>query len=518
MIELQVIDYSILGFYLVLILTLGIFCQRAIKTRKDFFLAGRTLPFWVVGVTLVVTDFQLFDYIAGAGGSFKYGIAQANYDWMGAVPAMLIAAVFFIPHLYRSEVSSIPEYLGRRFNGLTQLITALMWILFLIVNLASILWMSSTFFQKFFGWDAVYFICLLGGFIGLYSLIGGAFAVSYTDVMQFLVVLLGIGMFTIAVYFEVGGYHGLIEATEKHNLSEHFSLLLPHDTASPYPWSGIVLGLGTVLSLSIFVSHQVTVQRVLGAQSEWDAKAGMVFAGFLKLLIPLFIVLPGIAMIAIDPELKEPQNIIFHLMDRVLPSGAIGLMLAALLALLMSSLDAFLNSCATVLTNDVLLVAFKRKAEESPKKELLIARGSTLFIILITTGLALIISGVESGAFWVLRDLFSYFQGPVLALIILGIYWRKATGIASVIGLVSGILFTYLLYDVAQEVLPSENPFLLLSVFSFLFTLLITAFFSLVTPREPPEKLAGLVWGESVRDPRVQAALKAKLSVEEENL
>lgn len=510
------IDKIIILSYMAGVLIIGTYFGRYVRSAGDFFLAGRALPFWAVGMSVVVSDIGAMDIIAGAGSTYKYGMAQFNFDWLGSMPALILAAFLFIPYFWRAGVYTIPEFLGRRYNAAVQVIGAVFWLVFLSANLAIMLWVTAKMLNGVLGWPIQLGIWATVVIVGIYTVSGGLSAVVMTDVMQLVVMFVGGAAMVILALWEAGGWSGMTETVLAlgDRYQNHFTLLLPHDTPTPYPWSGIVFGLGIVLSTSYFVGNQAVVQRALGARSEWDAKAGMLFAGFLKLFIPVLVFLPGLTMVALRPDLADPDDAVPTLIRSILPPGLMGLMFAAFFAALMSSVDSYLNSCTTVFTTDVYgkLHQWIRKRVPTQRHNLVLGRVLTVVLILLAGYLAPIFDNPDRPIYVIIQTMLSYFQGPTLAVLLLGIFWRRATRWGGLAGVVLGVCLTVTLSGIGDRVFPSGDPFLFVSFWSFLFSLVVTVLVSLITRPEPVEKLRGLVWGMVVHDDEMQRRLSERLA------
>ena len=374
------IDYTIIIIYLVGTVVFGAYIGRKIKSGKDYFLAGRSLPWWAIGMSLVVSDIGAVDMVGIAGSAYLYGIVLGNYDWLGSVPVMIIAAFLFIPMFWKKKVSTIPEWLGARYNSSVQTTSALIWGIYMPINLGIILYASAVmlnvlldldpkvlilsddkavvekvahstdtkkydfiyassidkgiqlskdrnpiiiFIDKnlsaesnnrnlFTGipfvsfteneisstwgemnmnrarepdWDIFYSILIMGIVIGVYTFLGGLRAVVYTDVIQ-CVVMLGGSLFVLFFgIIKLGGVSEFVNIITSmgERTKDHFSLVLPVDTKTPHPWSGILFGLGFVLANAYWIGNQSIVQRSLGARSMADAKASYIFGALLKI-------------------------------------------------------------------------------------------------------------------------------------------------------------------------------------------------------------------------------------------
>jgi SSS family solute:Na+ symporter len=519
-IGLTSIDFTVLGVYLLGVLAIGIYFSRYIRSAGDFFLAGKALPFWAIGMSIVVSDIGAIDLVAGAGAAYKYGVAQANFDWLGSMPAMVLAAFIFVPYYWRSGVYTIPEFLGRRYNRAVQLIQAVIWLIFLTSMLAFMLWTSAKFLNAQLDWkDPRIAIWLTVAFVGIYTMSGGLAAVVMTDVVQMIVMFVGTAALVVLCLWNAGGWSNMVEIIQGIGAEtrDHFELFLPHDAPTPYPWTGIVFGLGLVLSTSYFVGNQGILQRVLGARSEWDAKAGMLFAGFLKLFVPILIMLPGLAARVSNPDLDDPDKAVPYMVRELFPPGLLGLMFAAFIAALMSSVDSYLNSAVTVFTSDLYTPAY-RKITSNPLPErhgLILGRALTVGII-VAAGIVAPIIGERADTIYVgVQTMLSLFQGPTLALLLLGILWPRANGWGALSGLVLGLCLTSSLSLVGDEVFPSEDPFLFVSLWSFVFSCVVIVVVSLLTRPEPKEKIRGLVFGQVMHDVEAQEILRRRVDGEQ---
>ena len=586
------IDYTIIIIYLVGTVVFGAYIGRKIKSGKDYFLAGRSLPWWAIGMSLVVSDIGAVDMVGIAGSAYLYGIVLGNYDWLGSVPVMIIAAFLFIPMFWKKKVSTIPEWLGARYNSSVQTTSALIWGIYMPINLGIILYASAVmlnvlldldpkvlilsddkavvekvahstdtkkydfiyassidkgiqlskdrnpiivFIDKnlsaesnnrnlFTGipfvsfteneisstwgemnmnrarepdWDIFYSILIMGIVIGVYTFLGGLRAVVYTDVIQ-CVVMLGGSLFVLFFgIIKLGGVSEFVNIITSmgERTKDHFSLVLPVDTKTPHPWSGILFGLGFVLANAYWIGNQSIVQRSLGARSMADAKASYIFGALLKILIPFAMVVPGIISLAYNPDIADADKAMATLIKEIMPTGLIGIFFAAFLAGLMSSVDSFLNSAATVWTTDIYKKYFRPKADDA--HYLVVGRVFTIIFILVAIYVAQFATGFES-LYDLAQTLLSFFQGPSLAIIILGVLWKRATGTGALVGLIGGISFSALLMWVhSTATIPLfqvSEPFLYVALWSFILSIMLTVFVSLYTKQEPEEKLRGMVY------------------------
>ncbi|MCA9232245.1 MAG: sodium/solute symporter [Planctomycetales bacterium] len=496
--ELQSIDYLIIGTYMLGVLSIGSYFAKYIHSTGDFFLAGRALPFWAIGMSIVVTDIGAIDLLTGAGAAYDRGIAQANFDWIGSVPALLLAAFIFVPYYWRAGVYTLPEFLGRRYNSATRWVHALVLLFFMLATVSIMLWTSAVFLRETLGWNEITAIWVTAAIVGCYAISGGLAAVVMTDVMQLVVMFVGTGALLALALWEVGGWSGLSQKilAQPNETEAYFQLLVEHREGTQYPWPGMVFSLGIIMSTAYFVGNQAVMQRALGARSEWDAKAGMLTAALFKLAIPILVFLPGMAARGLFPDLESSVAAIPTLIDRLLPPGLKGLMFAAFFAALMSSVDSYLNSCVTIFTGDVYRPLHKQVTgrDLSGRLGLILGRSLTAFVLVAAAIYAPRFKESET-LYDVLQTLLSMFQGPTLAILLLGIFWRGATAWGGFAGLVIGVALTCVLNILGDAVFISDNPYLFVSFWSFWVSLGVTISISLFTKKKTPMELEGLVYG-----------------------
>ena len=500
--NLAVIDYIIIGVYMAGVLYLGSYFAKYIHSSSDFFLAGRSLPFWAIGMSVVVSDIGAIDLITGAGAAYDRGIAQANFDWIGSVPAILIAAFIFVPYYWRAGVYTLPEFLGRRYNSATRWLHALVLLSFMLATVSIMLWTSAVFLNKVLGMDHLTAIWVTTIVVGCYAISGGLAAVVMTDVMQMVVMFVGTGALLTLGLWEVGGWSGMVEKVlaQPEQTEEYFRLLVEHRQGTKYPWPGMVFSLGIIMSTAYFVGNQAVMQRALGARSEWDAKAGMLTAGLFKMAIPVLVFLPGMAARGLYPGLDPSDAAIPILIDRLMPAGLKGLMFAAFFAALMSSVDSYLNSCVTIFTGDIYRPIHKglTGGDLSSRLGLILGRSLTA-VILVAAAIYAPNFANHDTLYDVFQTLLSLFQGPTLAILLLGIFWRGATAWGGFAGLVIGVGLTVILNILGDAVfISAAGSYLFVSFWSFWAALAVTIIVSLVTPRKTRHELEGLIYGSVV--------------------
>lgn len=489
------IDYFVVIVYLLGIMLLGLYFRRFIHSSKDYFLAGRALPFWAIGMSIVVSDIGAQDFVGVSGQAYRYGIAVGNFDWIGSVPAMLLAAFIFVPYFWKAELYTIPEYLGRRYNDYVRTLASVTWIIFFAFNLGIIFWASAKLLNTLMGWPYWQSIIITAVVVGVYTFCGGLTAVVLTDVIQMVIMFIGGAVVVVLGLYRVGGWDGLVDkiTAQGFSFSDYFKLIQPANTKTPFPWTGILFGLTFVMANAYMIGNQAIVQRCLAAKSEWHAKASMIWAAFLKMFIPVLVLFPGLIAIALYPNLKDGDNAFPLLVKELLPPGwgLVGLMFAALLAGLMSSIDSMLNSTATLWTKDIYEKYIRKDAPD--RHYLIVGRMATIGLLIFGV-ITSPISQYFEGIYIAIQTFLSFFQGPVFSVLLLGIFWRRTTQWGGLFGLLGGIAVSALLYAFKGYLFEIQDPFLYVSWWSFLAGLIIATVVSLFTQPHPQERLYGLVY------------------------
>lgn len=426
-------DLAIIVAYLVTIIYVGFRVSRRVHNAEDFFLAGRSLTWVIIGLSIIGTNVSANGYVGASGGAYNSGIAQANFEWIGAIPAMILASLIFIPLYWRAGVYSIPEYLGLRYNQPVRVLAAAIASIFAIFAIGVSLWAIALTLQSYLDWPIWVGIVVMGTVVGLYSISGGLAAVAFTDALQVIIMFLG-GVAIVAIGISDAGGSAEFTRTLIEENPTHLQVYLPADDPA-FPWPGVLLGLAIVLSPAYWVGGQAILQRTLGARSQWDASASMMFAAFAKTLVPLLIVFPGLLALVMHADIEYPDMALPWVVKNVLPPGLSGLMFVAIIAALQSSIDSSINSTALMITRDIRGVLLKNS---NPDNDLRVGRWLTLIILLGGMAFAPYI-GELGGIYVFIQSLLSLFQGPMLALLVLGAFTRHVTPTGGLITLVTGI-------------------------------------------------------------------------------
>lgn len=512
--KLAGIDYAIVLIYMVGILWMGFFFKRYVRSSADYFLAGKMLPFWAIGMSIVVSDIGTLDFVGLTGQAYRYGVVVGNFDWIGSIPAMILAAMVFVPYYWRAGVFTIPEYLGRRYNIHVRTVHACVWLIFITLNLGIMLWATGVLLSELMGWPIMSAIIITAIIVGLYTILGGLSAVVMTDVVQLVIMFIGGFAVLILGFWQIGGWNALVDKIESYGpeYSNYFNLIVSPEANTPYPWTGILFGLAIVLAPAYFIANQAIVQRTLGAKNEWHAKASVLWAAFLKMMIPILFVFPGLIAMGLYPGIEDGDRAFPALIKNLLPPGMTGLVFAAFFAGLMSSVDSALNSAATVWTKDIYEKFLKRNADDL--HYLKVGRLFTGLLLIFAVASAPI-SSLFPGIYVYVQTLFSFFQGPTLAILLLGIFWTRTTQWGGLAGLLGGICVSGILYAFKGSLFTISDPFLYIAWWSFLGSILITVATSFLTAKESMEKLQGLVYGLVLNDDQLQEKLEKKLKEED---
>ncbi|MCZ6674927.1 MAG: sodium/solute symporter, partial [Verrucomicrobia bacterium] len=356
-------------------------------------------------------------------------------------------------------------------------------------------------------------ILITAALVGVYTFAGGLKAVVYTDVIQCAVMIGGCLLVLVIGLHDLGGIGGLQEklAAMGERTQNHATLIIPADAKSPFPWPAILFGLAFILSPAYWIGNQAIMQRSLGAKSQFHAQAAYVWGALLKIIIPVIIVIPGLIALAKFPELDTPDAAFPTLAAKMLPTGIRGLFLAAFMAALMSSVDSYLNASATVATHDFYLRFINRQADDHR----ILVVGRTVTLVLMGWGIAFAFfirqTGENTGIYTIFQTLMSFFQGPALAMILTGFFWKRANGIGALSGFLCGIICAVGLFVLhnwhesfgIDPLFQIEEPFLYFSIWSFVTALVVIIIVSFLTRPEPEEKTAFLKLGSQPPTPDV---------------
>ena len=446
------IDYGIFIIYGLLIIFLGLWVSRTKKgtkkTAKDYFLASKSLPFWAIGASLIASNISAEQFIGMSGSGYAIGLGIASYEWMSAI-TLIIVGKYFLPIFLKKNIYTMPQFLEMRYDGRVRTAMATFWLLvYVFVNLTSVLYLGAIALKTIMGVPLLYGIIGLALFAAIYSIYGGLTAVVWTDVVQ-VVVLIGGGLVTTWFALDavsdgngfIAGFRELIErAPEKFDMIlEKGKLMIPDgnggikDAYMDLPGIGVLIGGMWIANLSYWGFNQYIIQRGLAAKNIREAQRGVIFAGFLKILIPLIVVVPGIAAFVLTSEagtMLEPSDKAYPwLLHNFVPVGIKGLAFAALVAAVVSSLASMLNSTSTIFTMDIYKKFIDKNVSET--KMVTVGRITCLVALIIAVFTAKPLLGNLDQAFQYIQEFTGFVTPGVVVIFCFGLFWKRITANAA---------------------------------------------------------------------------------------
>ena len=495
--SLNFIDKAVLVIYLVVIVGIG--CWTGMRSRKgteggrDYFLAGGSLRWPMIGLALFSTNISTIHLVGFAQEGYNNGLVAGNFEWMAPF-LLIVLALFFAPFYIRSRVATLPDFLERRYNrSCRDWLAGLSIISAIFIHIGFTLYTGAVVLKGLFGIPILYSIIGATLLTGLYTIVGGLMAVVVTESIQTIVLLVGSVLLTIFGLIKVGGWGGIVENVEAVKLT----MLRPASDPAGYPWYSVFLGY-PVIGLWYWCADQTIVQRVLGAKDENHARVGPLFAGFIKILPVFIFVLPGIMLVALInqgqfPPLEDSKDAYSYLIKNLLPTGLTGVMAAALLAALMSTVSGALNSIATLFSYDL----YKRwKPDTSDKKLVFIGRVATFVAMIVAIVWSNYIGHFE-GIYQGCISLICYVAPPITAVFLLGVFWKRASGSGAIVTLVIGSIlgFVVFLLDWNKESTGWNIPALLAGFYLCMICITIHIVVSIYKPHVHTADSESLVWG-----------------------
>ena len=456
----QFLDYAIFVGYAILILGVGLWMSRDKKghqkTAEDYFLASKSLPWWAIGASLIAANISAEQFIGMSGSGFASGLAIASYEWMAAL-TLIIVGKYFLPIFIEKGIYTIPEFVEKRYSTNLKTILAIFWIgLYIFVNLTTVLYLGALALDTILGIPLVYGVLGLALFAAAYSLYGGLSAVAWTDVIQVVFLILGGAITTYLALNTVSGGQGFMAGlkTVYNAVPERFAMILKPENPEyvNLPGIGVLVGGMWVANLYYWGFNQYIIQRTLAAKSLKEAQKGILFAAFLKLIIPLIVVVPGIAAYVIinDPSIMtslgdlamqntpsvDATDKAYPWLLQLLPVGLKGLAFAALTAAIVSSLASMLNSTSTIFTLDIYKQYIGKEA--SDKTIVSVGRISAAVALLIAVCIAPLLQNLGQ-AFQFIQEYTGVVSPGILAVFLLGLFWKQTSNRGAIIGALASI-------------------------------------------------------------------------------
>ena len=459
---LELKDYIVFAVYFVIVAAYGLYIYNKKKSpksdSKDYFLAEGSLTWWAIGASLIASNISAEQFIGMSGSGFKMGLAIATYEWMAAL-TLIIVAVFFIPVYLKNKIATMPQFLHQRYNGTVAMIMAVFWLLlYVVVNLTSILYLGALAVSSISGFSleaCMYAIAIFAIIITL----GGMKVIGYTDVIQVFFLILGGLATTYLALNLVSEHYGTKGILEGYSLmtskaSEHFHMILKPENENyiDLPGISVLIGGMWIVNLNYWGCNQYITQRALGADLN-TARGGLLFAAFLKLLMPVIVVLPGIAAYVLYKEGHFQSEMVhdgsvnpdraYPVLLNLLPAGLKGLSFAALTAAVVASLAGKANSIATIFTLDVYKKVFNPQATE---KNLIVTGKVTIIVAMLLSVLIAPHLGIDKkGGFQYIQEYTGFVSPGIFAMFILGFFWKKTTSSAALFATIGGFIMSLIL-------------------------------------------------------------------------
>ncbi len=520
------VDYLLVAVYFAFVLGIGIAARRSVSSSIDFFLSGRSLPAWVTGLAFISANLGAIEIMGMSATGAEFGMPTMHYFWVGAIPAMLFLGVVMMPFYYGSKVRSVPEFMRRRFGTGAHLVNALSFALAQVLIAGVNLFLLASIVNALLGWPLWMSLVVAATVVLSYTALGGLSAAIYNEVLQFFVIVAALLPLTLLGLHKVGGYEGLREKVTAGpsggaDLSSWPGTALSGFDSPILSVIGIVFGLGFVLSFGYWTTNFVEVQRAMASESMSAAQRTPIIGAFPKMFVPFIVVIPGmIAAVSVNELAQFKENgggggvdyndALLLLMRDLLPNGMLGLAIAGLLAAFMAGMAANISAFNTVFSYDLWEQYVVKGREDA--YYLKVGRVITVVATFLAVGTAFIAAGYANLMTY-LQTLFGFFNAPLFATFILGMFWKRMTPTAGWVGLVSGTAAAVTVWVLSADVtgvlgIGGQGGAFVAAGAAFVVDILVSIAVTLVTkPREYSE-LQGLVYSltpkESFQDENPQ--------------
>jgi solute:Na+ symporter, SSS family len=520
MVRLSLVDLAIIVFYFVLVLAIGFYLKGRAKTSEDYFMAGREMTAWIAGLSFLSANLGSLELMGWAAASYQYGILAAHWYWIGAIPAMLFLGIVMMPFYYISKTHSVPGYLKLRFGEPSRALSAVSFAMMTVLMSGINMYSMALVLKVVLGWDIHFSIWVSSVTVAIYVGLGGLRSAIFNEVLQFILIWAGSLLIPILGLVEAGGWQNLKAKIAVNASSEYTHLWRTlgsfRDNPMGIHWTGIVFGLGAVISFGYWTTDFLVVQRVLSARDLRAAKMAPIIGAAFKMFVPFIVILPGLLAIAVLPVKLTGESMALatngHSYNEVLPlmlarylgPGLLGLGITALMAGFMSGMAGNVSAFSTVWTYDIYGALINKKAGDAQYVRM--GRWATMLGVLISIGTAYLVMHFLSIMDYV-QALFSFFIAPLFGTVLLGMLWKRATpaggfwgllaGTASSIGMwawvkidpsaLSYVAFSSHARDMAENMYRA--------LWSWVVCVVVTVGVSLVTKPKPETELAGLVYG-----------------------
>jgi len=520
LVHLSAVDVAIIAFYFVLVLSIGWYLKNRANTGEDFFMAGREMTAWVAGLSFLSANLGALELMGWAGSAYQYGILATHWYWIGAIPAMLFLALVMMPFYYISKTHSVPGYLKLRFGEPSRALSAISFAFMTVLMSGVNMFAMAKVMQIVLGWDINFSIWVSSLTVAIYVTLGGLRSAIFNEVLQFVLIWSGALLVPILGLYEAGGWTNLKNLIGERASAQYVHLWAGLGSFSANPmgihWTGIVFGLGAIISMGYWTTDFLVVQRILAAKDIRSAELAPIIGAGFKMMVPFIVILPGLLGLAVLPEKLVPESMAAvtgaHSYNDVLPlmfarylgPGLLGLGITALIAGFMSGMAGNVSAFTTVWTYDIYRPLINSNGSDHHYVNM--GRWTTLIGVLISIGTAYLVMQFASIMDYV-QALFSFFIAPLFGTVVLGMLWKRATGPGGFWGLLCGTLCSIGMWAWVK-VDPTALRYVALSphakglaqdmyqaLWSFLVCVSVTVAVSLATKPTADGDLSGLVYG-----------------------
>ncbi len=519
LVYLAPVDYAVIVFYFGLVLAIGFYLRGRASTGEDFFMAGREMTAWVAGLSFLSANLGALELMGWAGSAYQYGILATHWYWIGAIPAMLFLALVMMPFYYISKTHSVPGYLKLRFGEPSRIVSAVSFAFMTVLMSGVNMFAMAKVMQIVLGWDINFSIWVSSLTVAIYVALGGLRSAIFNEVLQFFLIWAGALLIPILGLYETGGWSNLKVLIAQRASAEYVHMWSGLGSFSGNPmgihWTGIVFGLGAVLSMGYWTTDFLVVQRILTAKDIRSAEMAPIIGAGFKMFVPLIVILPGLLGLAVLPMKLTAESAVVaggHSYNDVLPlmlarycgPGLLGLGITALIAGFMSGMAGNVSAFTTVWTYDIYRALINKDATDEHYVSM--GRWTTVIGVLVSVGTAYLVMQSASIMDYV-QALFSFFIAPLFGTVVLGMLWKRATGPGGFWGLLCGTVSSISMWAWVK-VDPSALRYVALSpdakalaqdmyqaLWSFLVCVTVTVVVSLMTTPKPDSELVGLVYG-----------------------
>jgi SSS family solute:Na+ symporter len=518
------LDLAIIAVYFAVVIYIGFYLKRRSATGEEFFLAGREMTAWIAGLSFISANMGSLELMGWAAAAYQYGILAAHWYWIGAIPAMLFLGLVMMPFYYVSKTHSVPGYLKLRFGESSRLLAAISFAIMTILMSGINMYAMALVMQVVLGWNIHFSIWVSSITVAVYVALGGLRSAIFNEVLQFVLIWAGALLIPILGLVETGGWSGMVARIHHNFPGQDFTHMwrgLGSFSSNPMGvhWTGIVFGLGFVVSFGYWTTDFLVVQRVLSAKDLRAAQMAPIIGAGFKMMVPLIVILPGLLGLAVLPHLL-PASVAANVpgsynYNEVLPlmlvrycgPGLLGLGITALIAGFMSGMAGNVSAFSAVWTYDIYRSQIVKHA--SDKHYVAVGRWSTILGVVVSIAAAYLVMQFASIMDYA-QALFSFFIAPLFGTVILGMLWKRATSAGGFWGLLTGTVVSVGLYlwvhfnpaalaEVALSVhakVMAEN--LYRALWSWIACVLVTVIVSYCTKAKPESELNGLVYGATV--------------------